>query len=200
MTQSVARLFGSEARVKIMRLFIFNRDSTYSLDTVTKRSLEKRPKVLKELRILVKAGLIKRRIKGYSLDKSYPHLASLEHFLVDSSPIIAKEITKKLTRTGTIKLVLISGVFIHDDECRVDLLVVGDRIKKAALVSAVSNIESQLGKELRYSYFETADFNYRLRMYDKLVRDILTTLIKKSSISLVYKGFLEHSNNIHREF
>lgn len=156
-----------------MRLFIFNRDSTYSLDTVTKRSLEKRPKVLKELRILVKAGLIKRRIKGYSLDKSYPHLTSLEHFLVDSSPIIAKEITKKLTRTGTIKLVLISGVFIHDDECRVDLLVVGDRIKKAALVSAVSNIESQLGKELRYSYFETGDFNYRLRMYDKLVRDIL---------------------------
>jgi hypothetical protein len=173
MTKSVSRIFGNETRVKIMRLFIFNPDSTYNLDTVTKRTLERRSSVVKELRMLVKAGLLKRRTKGYSLDKTYPHLEPLEHFLVDASPVVPKEIAKKLSRTGSMKLLLISGIFIHDDERRVDLLVVGDKIRKAALTSAISNIESQLGKELRYSYFETADFNYRLRMYDKLIRDIL---------------------------
>jgi hypothetical protein len=156
-----------------MRLFIFNPDSTYTLDTVTKRTLEKRSTVIKELRLLIKAGLIKRRTKGFTLDKSYPHLDALEHFLVDASPVLPKDIAKKLSRTGSLKLLLISGIFIHDDERRIDLLVVGDKIKKSSLNSAISNLESQLGKELRYSYFETADFNYRLRMYDKLIRDIL---------------------------
>ncbi len=156
-----------------MRLFIFNPDSSYSLDTVTKRTLEKRSLVVRELRSLIKAGLIKRKIKGFALDKTYPYLNALEHFLIDASPVIAKEITKKLSRTGALKLVLISGIFIHEDECRIDLLVVGDKIRKTALNTAISSLEAQLGKELRYSYFETPDFNYRLRMYDKLVRDIL---------------------------
>ncbi len=173
MTKSVSKIFGSEARVKIMRLFIFNPDSTYTLPTITKRSLEKRSTVVKELRSLIKAGLVKRKTKGFALDKNYPHLNALEHFLIDASPVVAKEITKKLSRIGSLKLVLISGIFIHDDECRVDLLVVGDKLRKTALSSAISNLEAQLGKELRYSYFETPDFNYRLRMYDKLVRDIL---------------------------
>lgn len=156
-----------------MRLFIFNPESTYTLDTVTKRTLERRSSVVKELRLLIKAGLIKRRTKGFTLDKNYPHLDALEHFLIDASPVVPKEIAKKLSRTGALKLLLISGIFIHDDERRVDLLVVGDKIKKSALSSAISSLESELGKELRYSYFETADFNYRLRMYDKLIRDIL---------------------------
>jgi hypothetical protein len=173
MTKSVSRIFGNETRVKIMRLFIFNPDSTYTLDTVTRRTLEKRTSVVKELRLLAKAGLIRRKTKGYTLDKTYPHLAALEHFLVDASPVLPKDIAKKLSRAGTLKLLLISGIFIHDDECRVDLLVVGDKIKKPMLHSAISNLESQLGKEIRYSYFETPDFNYRLRMYDKLIRDIL---------------------------
>jgi hypothetical protein len=156
-----------------MRLFIFNPESTYTLDTITKRTLEKRSNVVKELRILSKAGLLRRKKKGYALDKTYPHLEALEHFLVDASPILPKDIAKKLSRAGSIKLLLISGIFIHDEEGRVDLLVVGDKIKKPMLHSAISNLESQLGKELKYSYFETADFNYRLRMYDKLIRDIL---------------------------
>lgn len=171
--KSISRIFGSEAKVKIMRLFIFNPDSTYDLSTVTNRTKEKRSMVLREVRSLAKSGLLKKKTKGYSLNKTYQHLDALKHFLVDASPLVPKEITNKISRTGTIKLVVISGVFIHDEECRVDLLVVGDRIRKPALLTAISNLEAQLGKELRYTYFETADFNYRLRMYDKLVRDIL---------------------------
>ncbi len=156
-----------------MRLFIFNPASTYDLSTVTNRTKEKRSMVLRELRSLTKSSLLKKKTHGYSLNKAYQYLPALEHFLVDTSPLIPKEITNKISRTGTIKLVIISGVFLHEDECRVDLLVVGDRIRKPALITAISNIEAQLGKELRYTYFETKDFTYRLRMYDKLVRDIL---------------------------
>jgi hypothetical protein len=30
-----------------------------------------------------------------------------------------------------------------------------------------------VGKELRYAFFSTDEFKYRMSMYDKLVRDIL---------------------------
>ena len=34
-------------------------------------------------------------------------------------------------------------------------------------------VEAEIGKELTFASFETADFHYRLGMYDKLIRDIL---------------------------
>ena len=40
-------------------------------------------------------------------------------------------------------------------------------------------IESEIGKELRYAYFSTEDFQYRLSMCDKLTRDILDYPHKK---------------------
>jgi hypothetical protein len=36
-----------------------------------------------------------------------------------------------------------------------------------------SGMEAEIGKELRYAYFSTDEFRYRLSMYDKLIRDIL---------------------------
>ncbi len=71
------------------------------------------------------------------------------------------------------KLVIISGIFIQNPESRIDLLVVGDHLKKGVIDSAIKTIESEIGSEIRYAVFETADFMYRYGLYDKLVRDIL---------------------------
>jgi predicted transcriptional regulator len=171
--QSVANIFGGEAKVKIMRLFIFNPENVYDTDSVAAHTQEKRTIVARELRNLVKAELLRKKTKGFVLNQNYVYLKPIEHFLVDASPITDKEIVKKIARAGSIKLVLTSGVFIHDPEARVDLLVVGDHIKKGVLIQAISSIEAELGKEIRYAAFETADFQYRYGLYDKLIRDIL---------------------------
>jgi hypothetical protein len=97
----------------------------------------------------------------------------LDNFLTDVGPISDKEVVSTLSRTGTLKLVIVSGLFIHNPESRVDLLVVGDHIKKGKLVTAMAKIEAELGREIRYAAFETADWNYRRGLYDKLIRDIL---------------------------
>lgn len=162
-----------------MRLFVFNPGVIYDTGAVSERTQEKRVLVARELRNLTKAGLIRKRTKGYVLNHSYPHLAALEHFLIDASPISEKEIIKKIGRVGTIKLVLISGAFLHEAEARVDLLVVGDHMKKGLLIQTISSIEAELGREIRYASFDTDDFLYRLGLYDKLVRDILDLNHKK---------------------
>lgn len=171
--KSVSHIFGGEAKVKIMRLFIFNPSLIFTSAEVAGRTKERTRTARRELRILTKAGLIKRRAKGFMLDSSYLYLPAIENFLVDATPVTGKEIIKKVSHAGNIKLILISGVFLHNRDSRVDILVVGDHIKQAKLLSAVSSIEAELGKELRYAAFETTDFKYRLGIYDKLIRDIL---------------------------
>lgn len=173
MTKSVAHIFGGEAKVKIMRLFIFNPSNAFIPSEVSNRTQVKTEKVRAELRVLAKAGLIKRRTSKFILNASYPYLRAIDNFLIDATPLTAKEIIKKISRAGNIKLLLTSGVFLHDHDSRVDILVVGDRLSQAKLLSAISSIEAELGKELHYAAFETSDFQYRLSIYDKLIRDIL---------------------------
>ena len=179
MIKSISHIFGTEAKVKIMRLFVFNPTSTFSLKEVANRTKVNKTSTRKELKILSKAGLIKKRIRGFTLDQTYIYLAAIENFLIDASPLKDKEIIKKLSGVGNIKLILISGIFLHDRDSRVDILVVGDHIKKSKLISAISGIEAELGKEIRYSNFETPDFQYRLGIYDKLIRDILDSKNQK---------------------
>lgn len=169
----MAHIFGGEGKVKIMRLFIFNPSHSYPSSEVSKRAKESPRSTRRELMRLKKAGLLKSRKQGYSLNDNYPYLNALENFLIDAAPITEKEIIRKLSRVGNIKLILVAGVFTHDPESRVDILVVGDHLKKGMLVSAIATIEAQLGKELRYAAFETSDWKYRISIYDKLIRDIL---------------------------
>lgn len=157
-----------------MRLFVFNPNSFFTSAEVASKAQERPEITRRELSSLSRAGLIKRRAKGYVLDTTYPYITALSNFLIDASPLTEKEIIKKISSAvNNLRLVLISGVFIHDKDSRVDLLVVGDHVRQAKLVSVMSSIEAELGKELRYTAFDTADFKYRLGIYDKLVRDIL---------------------------
>ena len=169
----VSHIFGSEAKVKVMRLFIFNPSLILSPLEVAKRIKERLQVARRELRVLLKAGLIKKRAKGFTLNQSYEYLRAVENLLGDATPLTHSEIIKRLARAGSPRLILISGVFLHDKDSRVDLLIVGTNLKKPRVLSAISSIEAELGRELRYAIFETADFQYRLGLYDKLVRDIL---------------------------
>ena len=51
-------------------------------------------------------------------------------------------------------------------------MIVGDNLKKNVIQKTVNVLESELGKELAYAVFESADFKYRVSMYDKLLRDV----------------------------
>lgn len=176
---SIAHIFGSEAKVKIMRLFIFNPTLAFTGAEVSSRAKVGAAGTRKELASLIKAGLIRKRGKAYSLNRAYRYLPAIGNFLIDANPLSEKEIIRKISTAGTIKLILTSGVFLHNPDSRVDILIVGDHIKQGKLLSIMSTIEAELGKELRYAVFETNDFQYRLGIYDKLIRDILESRHEK---------------------
>lgn len=195
---TLTKLFGSAAKVKVMKLFVFNGDDTFDIAEIAERSKESVGKVRREVSLFEKAGLIKRKVfyktirrgrrgakplkkktNGYTLDSKFEFLPALHAFLVNVNEFGPKALSSRFARAGNIKLIIVAGVFTQDPDSRVDLLVVGDGIKKNVLENSIRNVEADMGKEIRYAYFETKDFLYRLGVYDKLIRDILDFKHKK---------------------
>ncbi len=186
-------MFGSEARVKIMRLFLFNSEEIFDFLSIAKKSQVNKNIVKKEAKILEKAGLIQKKtfikvtqkkkgkkiinkklkIQGYSLNQEFAYITALQQLLIKTKTLEGGEIVRRLSRAGKLKLVIIAGVFTQDKDSRVDMFVVGNNLKKSVLNTVVKSIEAEIGKELVYVYFETPDYQYRLSMYDKLIRDVL---------------------------
>ena len=189
----LSKLFGSEARVKIMRLFIFNSEIPYDASMVSDKSKVVLKIVKKELALLEKIHLIGKKTfwktikakkrgksvekrvksKGYQLNQEFPYITGLRQLIVSTKTLEGGEVLSRLSKAGKLKLVVIAGVFTQTKDSRLDMLVVGDNLKKPILNSVIRSLEAELGKELLYAHFETPDFQYRLGMYDKLIRDVL---------------------------
>ncbi len=187
------RIFGSVAKVKIIKLFLFNRESAFDSAEVALRAQVSIGTARKEINNLFRIGFIKqrsytkelkqqknrrvtivrKRSNGWVLDQKFPHIEALEQFLGSVNPFKHKDMIDRLSRAGKIQLLVIAGVFLKDPEARVDLLVVGDNLKEGMMENIIKTIESEIGKEIRYAIFETSEFKYRHSMFDKLVRDIL---------------------------
>lgn len=193
MLETLEKIFGSAAKVKIMRLFLFNPTDIFDIATIITRSKVTSSVARREISVMQKIGMIKkrsffkdyavgkgkkkrvqrRRTEGWHVDESFEYVKPLQELLIHISSLRNDELLKKLARVGKLKLVIVSGVFINNYDSRIDLLVVGDFIKKGTLENIIKTIESEIGREIRYAYFETPDFQYRLGIYDKLIRDIL---------------------------
>ncbi len=182
----LGKLFGSEAKVKIMRLFLFNPETVLDTSEISERAKVEIGKARREMSNLVKMDLVKKRSStkkkggyGFVLNSQFPYLYQLQNFLINIEPLLPKEIIRQVSKVGNIKLIIISGVFLQEPESRADLLIVGDGVKKTGLENLIKTLESEIGKELRYAYFTTEDFKYRMSMFDKLIRDILDYPHKK---------------------
>lgn len=178
----IDKILGGMLRLKLMKLFVFNSLEIFDIKAVAKKVEGRLPAVKKEIRFLIGVKLIKikvyknekgRKQKGFILNNNFQYVDALKEFLMKVSPLSDSQISDKIGKVGKLKFATISGVFINNPDCRVDLLIVGDKFKKNSLARVISNLEAELGSELRYSFFETADFEYRRAYGDKLVRDIL---------------------------
>ena len=184
----LGKLFGTPARVKIMRLFLLNEEQTFDTAEIADRSKVSRAQVRKEVNLLSSIGFVKKktfikkadslkkkpkRSQGWGLDESFPYIGALETILVQQSGVDKKSLAARFKAVGKIKFLAVAGIFTNDDKSRVDMLIVADKVKKDVLSRLIASLESEIGKELSYALFDTAEFFYRLHMYDKLVLDVL---------------------------
>lgn len=191
--ETLTAIFGSQARVKLLRLFLFNESLAFFVKEVVGRTKCGTALVKKELNILTKVDLIrkKRLVKevetirgkkviikkvagiGYVLNGKFPYRDPLKNLLTVASIQADESLAKKFSGVGKVKLVVAAGIFIQNWDSRVDLLIVGEELNLHKIESIIKNIEAEIGKEISYSAFETQDFEYRMGIHDRLVRDIL---------------------------
>ncbi len=175
---TLEKIFGGAARVKLMRLFLFNPSLYFFTEDVVDRSKIDTSKARKELVFLSKVGLIKKSTRNGSkvvwyLNDKFPYLMEFQRLLLQTSLINTKPIIKKLSKIGKLKAVIFSGIFKELWDARLDILVIAEGTKKQTSENIISNIESELGKEIRFAVLDTEDFKYRLGVGDRLIRDVL---------------------------
>ena len=184
----LGKILGSPARVKLMRLFLQNRAKVYRTKDIQKHS-RVTPNVLsRELRLLSSVGFIKRRGGEWSLNPSFRYANELEELLINTDTLDTDAVLDTLKSSGRVKLIIVSGIFLKNRDTRIDLLVVGDNLKRGRIETGVRKMEAEIGAELTYAIFDTKEFIYRLNMYDKLIRDILdfphTVLLRSKDLNI----------------
>lgn len=186
MADPLAILFGSQARVKLLRFFLFNPSQEFTFDDISRRAKLVRRTARTELNALERAEVIKKkmiyvkhptketkvRVQGYSINSDFPQLSSLQTFLFETAPINGKTLITHMRKTGPIDFLACAGIFLREFDRRLDVMIATKKPVQSKIETAIRALEAELGIEIRYATFTTEDLLYRVGMYDKLTRDV----------------------------
>jgi len=169
----LGKILGNPARVKIMRLFLLSNGEAFENKEIVKRSRVNSAVVRRELSLLSNVGFIKKGKQGWSFNPYFSYASQFERLLVGADQLDTNGLTEIFKKTGKVKVLIVAGKFLKNNENRVDILIIGDKINRKKVEDSIAKLEAEIGSELTYAMFETAEFIYRINMNDKLVRDII---------------------------
>lgn len=186
MNDPLAILFENQARIKLLRFFLFNTDEKFAFEDITRRARLVRRTARTEVNVLLRAKIIKKcviyldqeggkkklKVEGLMIDRDFPYLLPLIDFFQLTAPLNAKMVLNHLNKAGKFDVVVSAGVFVHEPEQRIDLLLAMKNAAVEKIETAIRGIESELGMDIRFTLLETSDLQYRLGMYDKHTRDV----------------------------
>lgn len=187
MQDPLSILFGSQARVKLLRFFLFNPSKEFTFEEISRRARLVRRTARTEMNALERADVIRKkqsyfpveegsekkvRALGYSLNREFENLQSLQTFLFETAPINGKTVATHLKKVGPIDFLAVAGIFVRDFDQRLDVMLAMKKYSPTKVETAIRSLESELGVEIRFAAFESADLKYRIGMYDKLTRDV----------------------------
>jgi len=182
------RLFTSNARIKLLKLFLAKPEEEHYIRELTRTLDEQINSVRRELDNLKKVGILKTRAKFrkkyYYANTNFIFFNELKSIFQKSESSIP-EIARRIDEFGTVKLLIFSGIFIEKDTA-VDILIVG-KIDREKLTNYF-NSEMSTKRPVKFTVMDEEDFLYRLKCKDKFVTDILSdpdniTPIKKLDIN-----------------
>lgn len=196
-TGLLEKLFESEPKVRLLRVFFRNPSSHFSLEELARLSGFSDRIVAKELAKFQKIDLVQKKtadivvseVQGrgktkkvrmrsksvvvYTINHSFDLFRELRDLILRQVPEPRHRLIGKIKKFGKVKLAVASGAFINSEGARVDLLIVGDNIKRRSLENALSYWEVNAGRPLTYALMTTEEFKYRVDMFDRFTRDIL---------------------------
>ncbi|MDQ5957198.1 MAG: hypothetical protein QG614_173 [Patescibacteria group bacterium] len=191
--QELSKLFGSVDRVKLIRLFLSKQDEIFDVEElenvlkIKKEVLKSELSELEKSNLIIKSkeqftveiennGKIKQDVKDYicyGLNKEFRFTETLSELMFDFKNSDLNNLEDRFKEIGRTKLLLVSGLFIQNDKSRADILCVAESIKEKTLAKTLSDINIETGLKLNILVLDLQEFEYRYKMYDRFLRDIL---------------------------
>ncbi|MBI2446671.1 MAG: hypothetical protein HYV51_02495 [Parcubacteria group bacterium] len=170
-------LFDSPVRVRVLKLFLYNPETSFESQTISKilnigsAIANKHLRGLKEVK-LIDQKMIKSK-KVFKTNPDFYFYNELKELILKANPASKEKLIKRISSLGKIRIAIISGIFVNFDGARADLMIVGDDVKPAKFNKFLKDLEAEVGKEINCALMTVKEFNYRYNMYDRFVRDLL---------------------------
>jgi len=182
------QLFGSKARVALLRLFLNNPDKFYYGRAIARDLKLHLNSVRRELENLSALGIIisrnkndweretERKLKDnkkyYKLNGDFIFLEELRSLLVKSQIILEQSLLERIEKIGSVFFVLLSGIFVGRVDAPADILIVGNVDRRRGL-KLIRSFEKEMGRPINYTILSKQDFLYRRGLTDKFLYDLL---------------------------
>lgn len=194
-------LTDNPVRARVLRTLVLNPNDSFSEESLAKRAKTSTSTVAREVKALAAQGIITgakhmvmtpakpgKAKKGkaakprkptrkvemvWRANAEFQFARPLSTFVHEVAPVKYDDIVEGLKRSGKLAAVILSGTFMGDPSRPADLLVAADTIDDRRLESAVKRLEPAYGREIRYASFSTHEFQYRMTVQDRLLRDTL---------------------------
>jgi len=171
-------LITSQAKRRLLKLFITNPDSDFYTREIAKLTGESPNGVRRELSHLEKAGLVKSRREGnlkyYSLLQDFPFYPELKK-IIYATVGLGDYLSAKFKEPQQIELAFIYGSVAKNGETAksdIDLFVVGE-IDESELHSLVSQVESDIRRSINYVLMSRDEFQKRLSDGESFVKRVM---------------------------
>jgi len=172
------RIIISKVRVKILKTFLLNPESTYHIRGLVRKLGEEINAIRRELKNLELFGIIKSKKQAnklvYTLNKEsifLPELRSM--FLKDTQEV--KLVSSVLTKIENIEGAILTQAYINGEyknENDIDILIIG-KPNLNKLNKEMEKVEKDIGKELRMAVLSPEDFEFQKKQREAFVRNIL---------------------------
>ena len=172
-------LFGSEARVRVLALFMLHPASEFYLREIAQRTGLPVRAVERTVKTLTEIGLLKREKRGnsvyFSVNRDFPIFPELKAIFLKTVGL-GDRLREALAEEGGIEVAFIYGSYAKNQETLssdVDLFLVGS-ISPRVLTPILSRLEEELGREINATVFTPEELRQRLREKDHFVRAVLS--------------------------
>ncbi|MCX6831039.1 MAG: nucleotidyltransferase domain-containing protein [candidate division Zixibacteria bacterium] len=176
----ITALFPGTKR-KVLALSFLNSDRQYYFSEVVRLTGTRQGVVQRELKTLTEAGILSAEKRGrqkfYTVNKNNPIFPDLRNIVFKTFGVIGqvKEALRLLDKK--IRVAFIYGSFARGEEATgsdIDLFIVG-RASLDEVVSALSNVENAMGREINPGLFSEAEFKKKFSQNNHFVRSIMKT-------------------------
>ena len=197
----IEQLFGSGTRVKLLALLLEIPERSYYVREITRKIDAQLNSVRRELSNLIGLGLVLEvegrmfenesegkgkkaddKKKFYMANKDHVFFEELRSIMKKSAVLMNKGFVDEVSHEGKIEFLCLTGRFVDDTSVPSDLLIVGS-ISAPKLQAAIERFESEIGREINYTFMPLEEYHYRLEVKDRF----LESLLKSENIILIDK-------------